>query len=308
MSAAAHDREVIRLPAPPRLADSYRAALRGTLPAAAGRTGGGDVPAVTLAHTARADVATLTAYQHLLGLPATDSLPAGYVHVLGFPLAMTLMTRRDFPLPVLGLVHLANRVVQRRPLHLGEDLDLAAWADGLRPHRRGTVVDVHLVARAGDDVAWEGTSTYLAKGRSPGGTAAAGEAGPRAGAGADADAEAQSAAAGPGQHVWRLGADIGRRYATVTGDRNPIHTSRAGARLFGFPRTIAHGMYTAARALAELPHPGGAFEWTAEFAKPVLLPGTVVLRFGPYGGGWSYVARSRSGKPHLQGHVRPTDS
>ena len=82
MSAAAHDREVIRLPAPPRLADSYRAALRGTLPAAAGRTGGGDVPAVTLAHTARADVATLTAYQHLLGLPATDSLPAGYVHVL----------------------------------------------------------------------------------------------------------------------------------------------------------------------------------------------------------------------------------
>ena len=47
--------------------------------------------------------------------------------------------------------------------------------------------------------------------------------------------------------------DVGRAYAEVSGDHNPIHTSRIGARLFGFPRPIAHGMWTQARCLAALP-------------------------------------------------------
>lgn len=34
--------------------------------------------------------------------------------------------------------------------------------------------------------------------------------------------------------VWRVSADVGRRYATVSGDVNPIHLSALAARALGF--------------------------------------------------------------------------
>ncbi|MEN0128492.1 MAG: MaoC/PaaZ C-terminal domain-containing protein, partial [Brevundimonas sp.] len=72
---------------------------------------------------------------------------------------------------------------------------------------------------------------------------------------------------------WHLGRDIGRQYASVSGDRNPIHLSALSAKALGFPRAIAHGMYTAARGLAAVGAArGDSYEWTVDFAKPVLLP------------------------------------
>lgn len=241
----------------------------------------------------RADSRRLTAYQHLLGAAGTDALPAGFVHVLGFPLTMALLTRPDFPLPVLGMVHVANRIAQARSLHLSEELGLATWADGLRPHRRGTTVDVHLTAMVGDHVVWAGVSTYLAKGV----TVAQGEPAERE--------RHDDAAPGPGRHAWVLPPDTGRRYAAVSGDRNPIHTSRIAARAFGFPRPIAHGMYSAARALAEVPAPRtGALDWAVEFGRPVVLPARLILEFGDVPGGTTWrVISARSGKVHLNGHV-----
>ncbi|GMA24393.1 hypothetical protein GCM10025864_21520 [Luteimicrobium album] len=41
----------------------------------------------------------LAAYDRVVGEPASDALPAGFVHVLAFPVATALMTRDDFPLP-----------------------------------------------------------------------------------------------------------------------------------------------------------------------------------------------------------------
>ena len=51
--------------------------------------------------------------------------------------------------------------------------------------------------------------------------------------------------------MWSLPASASRAYAAVSGDVNPIHMSALTAKAFGFPRAIAHGMYTAARALSE---------------------------------------------------------
>lgn len=311
----------------PGMGEAYRRAVTGVARARLRRDRPG-LPGVALRHgPVRADADRLADYQHLLGAPGTDELPAGFVHVLGFPLSMALLTRDDFPLPLLGLVHVANRVTQARALQLDEDLTFTAWADGLGPHRRGTIVDVHLTASVGDDVAWAGVSTYLAKGVDAAGGGGAGEGGGAEGGGAaggeSADRKAategeaasgpdvrerpeSSAEPGPGRHVWNLGADTGRRYADVSGDRNPIHTSRIGAKAFGFPRPIAHGMYSAARALAEVPRPqNGALDWAVEFAKPVLLPTRAVLEFGDVPGGTAWrVVSARSGKVHLSGHVQ----
>jgi acyl dehydratase len=260
-----------------------------------------DLPRVRyLAHGLRADPAALTAYQHLVGEPATDSLPAGYLHVLAFPVATALMVRADFPLPLAGMVHLANRVQQHRAVGLGEPLDVRAHARDLRAHRSGTQVDLVTDVLADGDVVWHGVSTYLAKGvRLHGDRPVADEAaGPRTGFTAPVPTAR-----------WSLAADVGRRYAAVSGDRNPIHLSVVSARALGFQRPVAHGMYTAARALAAVGAARGeAFAWTVEFAKPVLLPGVVDVRVAPDlpGGGFMYTGwDARADRVHLTGTVVP---
>ncbi len=74
---------------------------------------------------------------------------------------------------------------------------------------------------------------------------------------------------------WRLPAGLGRRYGAVSGDRNPIHLHPLTAKAFGFPRAIAHGMWTVARCLAEADPEGRVTHAHAEFKAPVLLPATV---------------------------------
>ncbi|UNX54581.1 hypothetical protein MF406_17135 [Georgenia sp. TF02-10] len=288
------------LPTMPSLGRLYTRAVGRTRSLVLARrsvlAGGGLPPVVLRVDGVRADPAQLADYQHLLGEPGTDVLPAGYVHVLAFPLAMAVLVREDFPLPALGMVHVANHVQVLRQTRLGETFTVRAWAQDARQHARGTEVDLVVAVTAGPgagELVWRGVSTYLAKGRPPAGLAV----GP-----ARERPEPPALPAVPTAQ-WRLGADVGKRYAAVSGDRNPIHVSRLGARMFGFPRPIAHGMYTAARALAATgAGRQGRFTWTATFATPVLLPATVA--FGT--DGQRYAAWDpRSGKPHLQGAVRP---
>src|SRR5688572_6865711 len=185
------------------------------------------------------DRARLAAYQRLTGHAVDDTLPQPYPWVLAFPLQTALMTRRDFPLPLPGMVHLENRVTTHRRLDAGEPLGLAVTAGGIRPHRRGRTLDVRLEARVGDELVWECDSVYLSRGRG-------------------ADEHAPRAESPPplpeGAAVcrWRLPEELGRAYAAVSGDVNPIHLHPWSARAMGYPRHIAHGMWTYARTLAAL--------------------------------------------------------
>ncbi|GAA4707027.1 MaoC like domain-containing protein [Promicromonospora umidemergens] len=212
------------------------------------------------------EAAHLAAYLRLLGEPASEVLPAGFLHVLAFPLATAVMVRGDFPLPLLGMVHLRNTARVLRSVRLGETLAVRAWAQDARAHRRGVQVDLVAEVLVGGELAYRGVSTYLAKGFTASGGAAP----------ADETSREEWTAPLPTAR-WRLGGGTGRAYAAVSGDQNPIHTSSLGAKAFGFPRTIAHGMYTAARALAEVgpARRGEKYEWAIEFFKPVLLPSTV---------------------------------
>lgn len=254
-----------------------------------GTVAASDLPATRLRTSVTAEPGRLSAYQHLVGEPARDVLPAGFVHVLAFPLTTALLARTDFPLPLLGMVHVANEVTQLRPMTLGEPLTVEVHPRDLRAHRRGVTVDVVAeVAGADGAPAWRGSSRYLATGMRLTGAAA----GDATGAAEDGPLDPATTTGGvrdagergPGAWhppmptaAWRLPSDLGRRYAAVSGDHNPIHTSSLAARTFGFPRTIAHGMYTAARALALVAPRADAFTWTATFHKPVLLPGTVAV-------------------------------
>lgn len=250
----------------------------------------------------KAEVENLTAYQHLIGETASDVLPAGFIHALAFPLAMSVMNRDDFPLPLLGMIHLSNRVVQSAPVRFTEAVDIRAWAENLRGHRAGTQLDLVAEVRGagGNALRWRGVSTYLAKGVFLPGIDKS-----------SAPAVHQDFAAPDPTALWQLGVDTGRAYAAVSGDFNPIHLSVLSAKALGLRRSIAHGMYLASRALADVGAvKGDAFRWDVAFEAPVFLPARVALEISTVqagDGGWQhsdYVAWSpRSGRKHFSGTV-----
>src|SRR3954453_17093389 len=103
----------------------------------------------------------LMEYDRVCGIPFSDEVPATYPHIVAFPLAMQLMTDRSFPFPVIGMVHIENRITQIRPLRAVEWLTMRVRAEDLRDHDKGTQFDLVAEASVGDERVWESRSTYL---------------------------------------------------------------------------------------------------------------------------------------------------
>jgi acyl dehydratase len=256
----------------------------------------GDLPATRLARVGvEVDPAQLAGYARVCGFPLADTLPVTFPHLLAFPLQVALMTDPAFPVALPGLVHVRNRISVLRPVAAGEHLDVEVWAERFAAHVRGATVDLCATVSAGGAEVWRGRSTYLARGA----TAPSGA--------PDADVTVSVVALDRVAAEWRVPADAGRRYATVSGDVNPIHLSSLSAKAFGFKRAIAHGMWVQARALAALSgRLPDAVDVDVAFRKPLFLPSTVTLATEQVDGGWDLAVRNAaSGAEHVVGTVRP---
>jgi acyl dehydratase len=285
---------------PPSILPLYARAAAPLIPGASRLPflpgGGGDIPEIELTlDGVRSDPEAVAAYDRVCGFPLRDHLPPTYPHVLAFPLHMAVMADGSFPFGAVGLVHLENRIVQRRPIGIGEELTLAVRPTPLRPHPKGRTFSLITEARAGEELAWESESTMLRRGKSGGEPKKFyGERTP------ETDGERPTSA------EWRLPGDLGRRYAAVSGDRNPIHMHALTAKPLGFPAAIAHGMWTKARCLAALESRlPDAFTVDVNFKRPILLPGTV--EFGSQAEGERidfFVRDAKKHTPHLEGSVK----
>ncbi len=292
---------IVELDSTPNLTGLFGRAALGALPGF-GRSGH-ELPDTRYVQTGvRIDREQLAAYDQVCGFRLTDQLPSTFPHILAFPLQAKLMTDPAFPFPMIGLVHLANRISQTRPIGAEERLVLRIHAEGLRPHERGTQFDMVSQALADGEVVWTDVSTYLRRGGSSGPS--------ERGAAAERGAGSADTLGGAPAARWRLGGDTGRRYAEVSGDHNPIHLYPLTARLFGFKRAIAHGMWSTARCLAffegRLPP---AYTIDVRFKRPILLPATVSLYSESAGSGFRFALRGASrgaGKtevPHVEGTI-----
>lgn len=268
------------------------------------RKTGGDPSALREVRSVRITGERVRAYARVCGFPVKDTAPVTFPHILAFPLHMAVMTSPQFPFAPIGTVHIANTITAHRPLAVGETLLLQVHASGLRPHRRGTEVDLVAVATVGEETVWEGTSTYLTRGRLPHGAVDA--QGP-----ADEQVSSDELEVVPGRVAWRLAADTGRRYAAVSGDHNPIHLYPLTARAFGFRRQIVHGMWSLARCVAAVENRlPDSVVIDAAFRKPVFLPSTVAfgqdIRDDARAPGIAFsLTRPRDGAPHVVGRTRP---
>jgi len=270
--------------------------------------GGGEIPELDLSlEGVVADPAEVAAYAKVCGFGLRDHLPPTYAHVLAFPLHMAVMADGGFPFGAVGLVHVENRIEQRRRIGIGEELTIRVRPTKLAPHPKGQTFSLLTEVTVDGELAWTSVSTMLRRG---GGGAGAETSAMRKEVRPDASGDFASLPAdAPAGAEWKLGGDLGRRYAAVSGDRNPIHMHSLTAKPLGFPGAIAHGMWTKARCLAALDSRlPNSFSVDVRFRKPILLPARVEFASAGEGEEIAFAVRgARKQTPHLDGRVAPLE-
>ena len=215
-----------------------------------------------------------------------------YLHTLVFPMHLRLMLNPDFPFALLGLVHIRNRIEQCQAVEPGQRLALQCRFGDSRRTEKGWQFDIESEVSCNNQTMWRATSTNLYR---------ITDSSPRA-----ESAGYQAGFTVSAQRKLSLDADVGRRYARVSGDYNPIHLYRWSAKLFGFKRHIVHGMWSKAKCLSQLLHMNQQqFACSVKFARPVHLPSCVQFLQSPDAAEQDFAVTSQDGQHlHLQGHIR----
>ena len=234
------------------------------------------------------DRANVAEYASVTGLRYGDAVPLTYPFALTFPTVMSLVTGFDFPFAAMGSVHIENHISQYRPIKVIDTVNIEVHAENLREHRKGLLVDLISDVSVGNEVAWHQVTTFLHQQR----TSLSDEPKPP---------PQKQPKLPPPKAIVRISPGQIRRYASIGGDHNPIHTNPVGAKLFGFPTVIAHGMFSAAAVLANLEASlPDAVTYSVRFGKPVLLPASVGLYVNQVQDGWNLsLSNISKGYPHL---------
>jgi acyl dehydratase len=213
----------------------------------------------------------LARYRKVCGDRDSAQLPITYPHVMATPVHLAMIACEAFPVSLLGVVHTRNRIVQHRPLHVDDAGQIRAWLEGHRETARGQELDLQTEVRVGRETVWSETSTFLARQRG------------RSRSPRKREADLPHLQVPPRQDVttstFVVAPGVGRQYARVSGDFNPIHIADVAARFFGFKRAIAHGMWSLARCAAEIGGPVFSRPCTLDvaFKRPIAFCARIVL-------------------------------
>lgn len=216
------------------------------------------------------DATHIARYAQVCGFDAGADVPLTYPQLLTFPLVMAFMTSADCPWPAIGTVHLANAITAHAPIQAGDLVRVEMETGSLLSHDKGQVFQLHLrlfrAAQTDGPCLWQATQTLLRLGVST-------PVGPSFPADWGDDLSLRPCT------TLEVQADTGRRYASVSGDYNPIHLWPLTAQWLGFQKAIAHGLWTQARALAALPIDQVTHGYTLQthFKRPLYLPATATL-------------------------------
>ena len=243
----------------------------------------------------------LARYREVCGFAGDGQLPITYPHVLAMPLHVALLTHPRFVVRLMGLIHVGNEIHQLRAMPDAGSYRLRTWIEGHRDNDRGHEFDLYTEAEDGQGTVWHEKSTLLAR---------------RPGRGSQAGRSARQALRyekpepddAPEMVDLEVPRAVGRRYGWLSGDLNPIHLGDRGAKLFGFDRAVAHGMWSMARTLAALGPQVLAppVRVHVEFKFPLFMPTIAHLEHWPRDGRRVFVLKdAETERPHLAGSTRP---
>ncbi|MBA2663044.1 MAG: hypothetical protein H0U74_12170 [Bradymonadaceae bacterium] len=251
-----------------------------------------------IARGIKAEPERVAAYNSVCGIADPKRLLASYPQVLATPLHGAIFASPEFPFGPLGMVHVGNRIVQHAVVGLETPLDLRARLGASREVARGIEFELETFAEVSGQCVWQSTTSILVRQRK---------------SKAPKGAKLASAQPLPGESagrtrsvIFRIPEDMGRRYAGVSGDFNPIHLHALIARPFGFSRAIVQGMWSLARCLGELGDELGAVphQIDVRFERPIELPARVLFSSGASKDGVEFAMKKADGsKVYLEGQI-----
>ena len=244
--------------------------------------------------------ARLAKMRELCRIPEGAELPPTALHILAAPMHIALLTDKRFPIKAMGIVHASNQIRCLGPVPAGAAVALGCQIGETRWKPKGLEFDLLSHATLDGVRVWEEVTTIFSRVSDAVSKEAARER--RATPPVPDWPDAQTS-------HWELPGNLGRAYASIAGDRNPIHLYGWTAKPFGFSRPIIHGMYLLARALGELGVDGQGTENQIRFKRPVALPGVVRFQHRSTEQGTDFrLLREKVDKVLLEGSVGPVSS
>lgn len=178
-------------------------------------------------------------YAKICAWPWTGrELPLLFPHSYFGPLHLKMLTDENFPLRVLGGVHLRNHVIQRKPLLLRQRYNAVLFFTESRRRPQGLEVDFKTEIRQGPTLVWESITTFLFRRKFKAEDAEHSRA-----------SLLQNLSDSEDKASFPVPALTGKEFGWITKDINPIHMSRYLAKAFGFERDLCHGMWALSRSL-----------------------------------------------------------
>ena len=221
------------------------------------------------------DYQHLRNYQNICGFTRNKEVPITYPQVTGFYALMTLMTHKNFSLPVVGMVHTHNKIERFDEINCMEPIAQETKLLSCEKVDKGFLCTIEVLTRQNDCVVNRVISHYLyrvkTRKQKSKSTSQSNQ---------DLTKEKQSG-------LFEVNEKLIRRYARISGDINPIHLSHLTAKLFGFKKMIAHGMWSIARVIAETSSQlqrastkqNQLKEVEVHFKKPIYLPSELTLNY-----------------------------
>ncbi|MCW8107380.1 MaoC/PaaZ C-terminal domain-containing protein [Alteromonas ponticola] len=229
------------------------------------------IVAVTATKNLIIDPIHYQSYCALVDWDEKNSLHPLYSQMMSLGLQMQCLADKRNPFPLLGLVHISNDVWQSMHLDRHLLLSLHAKLGELKAHPKGWVIDVIIEGHQQGTCVYRADASYLMRIHAP-----------HVAKGTQKQQKGRQVFWETYQHAAHVHIpdNIGRKYARISNDYNPIHLFTITAKLFGFKQAIAHGMWSLAKCYSLLEtdkHETKNIHLNADFLKPVLLPAECVL-------------------------------
>ena len=208
----------------------------------------------------------LEAYAQFMNFESSS--PMSYLYILAQRAQLAVMLEPSFTIAIPGMIHLSNDLEQLNevnfdtPFDLKVDIQVPYKSEGaLIPKLEVNFWQVdQLVARC--------VSTYYVKRK-------------KKRAKKPPKKEETPMIQADYSEDWDLHSLLGKQYAKVSGDSNPIHTSKLFARLMGFKSSFIHGWYSVSRIVRTVEQITNRSFQKIEvaFKSPVYLPSEQTLVF-----------------------------
>ena len=191
-----------------------------------------------------------------------EEFPLAFFYLMAQRAQTALMLDTRFTIAVPGLVHIANNLTQLASINYNEPFDIKTNVN-VEYKDTGSLIPKFTVDFVQNNIlVIHCESTYIAKRKSNK---------KKSSMAITDDIKPQVYSY---SENWEIATNLGRKYATASGDKNPIHSSKFFAKLIGFRNPILQGWYSVSRVVKQCE---SDFNTTykniqVEFKSPIFLP------------------------------------